>query len=223
MFGQAALGPGVGALDRSLLVSPGVQQGRQLVEGEDDVGAELVLNVHRHFRGEPVPVAVEVAGERDPVVVDVGHPGLALGDHLIVGQTRGVHGQDLLEPHPEAHHLEAPRIGERGAGPVHEPPETPGGLDDVGAGLEEEVVGVGQDRLGADARDRFGQDRLDGRLGADGDERRGLDLTVGGAHHTRPREPAGLIGDGLETKLAHRTTRFTQRLRITALSSHLAA
>ena len=68
-------------------------------------GAELVLNAHAHLGGEPVAVAVEVAGEGDSVVVHMCEPGLALGDHVVVGEADGVHGQHLLEPGAEAHHL----------------------------------------------------------------------------------------------------------------------
>ena len=62
-----------------------------------------------------------------------------------------VHRQHLLEPGAEREHLEAAGVGERRARPVHERPETAGLLDDVGSGLQVQVVGVGQHGLRAAA------------------------------------------------------------------------
>ncbi len=50
MLGQAAHRPVVRAPHRLLLVSAGVDQGGQFVEGEDDVGPELMLDPDRHLR-----------------------------------------------------------------------------------------------------------------------------------------------------------------------------
>lgn len=61
---------------------------------------------------------------------------------------------------------------------VSEGTELAGGVHDVGAGLQEQVVGVGQHRLRAQLGHRFGQHRLHRRLGADRDERRRPDLPV---------------------------------------------
>lgn len=52
MFGQAALSPPPGALQGFFLISAGVHKGGQLVEGEHDVGAEVVLDAHRHLGSE---------------------------------------------------------------------------------------------------------------------------------------------------------------------------
>ena len=143
----------MGALDRLLLVAAGVHQRGQLVEGEDHVGAQLVLDLQRDLRGEAVRAAVQVRGEGDPVVVDPGEPALALGDHRVVGQAGDVHGQHLLEAHAQAHHLEAAAVGVGRARPVHEPAQSATGLDDVGSGLQVQVVRVGEHRLGAELGD----------------------------------------------------------------------
>ena len=54
MLDDAPLRPLEGAVERPLLVLAGVHEGRALVEREHDVGADLVLHLHRHLRGEPV-------------------------------------------------------------------------------------------------------------------------------------------------------------------------
>jgi len=207
VLGEAAHRPGMGAIDRLLLVPPGIHQGGQLVEREHDVGPEFVLDPHRHLRREPVQVAVEVGAEGHPVVVHVRQPGLALGDHVVVRQPDGVHREDLLEADAEAHHLEAAGVGEGGAGPVHEPAQAAGGVHHVGAGLEVQVVGVGEDGLGAEARHRLGQHGLDGRLGADRHERRGVDLAVRGADHAGATRSAGQVRADGESEPAGRPRR----------------
>jgi hypothetical protein len=187
VLGEAAGGPRLGAGQRLLLVGAAVQQGGQLVEGEDDVGTQAVLDAHRHLGGEPVGRAVEVAAEGDAVVVDVGETVLVGGDD-VGGLGRGVHRQRLAEPGAEAHDLEAAGVGEGRAGPAHEPAEPAGLLHDVVAGLEVQVVGVGEQGLRAELGHRLRQHRLDGGLGADGDEGGRADRAVRGG------ERAGAAG-----------------------------
>ena len=50
MFDDAALGPATRPFQGFLLVATGVLQCRQLVEGEHDVGADLVLHPHGDLR-----------------------------------------------------------------------------------------------------------------------------------------------------------------------------
>ena len=171
---EAAHRPCLGADHRPLLVDPGVHQGGALVEREDDVGAELVLDPHRDLRGEPVHRAVEVRLEGDPVVVDDGQPVLTGRDDVVRLHPVDVHREHLLEPGAERQHLEPARVGERRAGPVHEPAEAAALLDDVRSGLQVQVIGVGQHRLRLEVGHRLRQHRLHRRLGADGDERRGV-------------------------------------------------
>ena len=101
-----------------------------------------------------------------------------------------VHRQHLLEPGAEREHLEPTGIGERRARPVHERAEPAALLDDVRAGLQVQVIGVGQHRLRPERGHRLRQHRFDGRLGADGDERRGVDDAVRGADGAGPAERA---------------------------------
>ena len=115
-------------------------------------------------------------------------------------QAGHIHRQHLLEPGAEREHLEATGIGERRSRPVHERPETTRLFDDVGAGLQVQVVGVGEHCLRAEPRHRFGQHRLDGGLGAYRDERGRPDGTVRGGDHPRPAESIGQPGLDLEAE-----------------------
>ena len=102
-----------------------------------------------------MPGPVEVRDEGNPVIVDVGQPLLALGDDVIGLHPAGILHQDLPEPRAEGHDLEPAAVGERRAGPIHECPETAGFRDDIGAGLQVEVVGVGENSLGPERTYRF--------------------------------------------------------------------
>ena len=64
-------------------------------------------------------------------------------------------------------------------------------VDDVRARLQVQVVGVGQDRLRAELCHALRQHGLDRRLGADGDERRRLDIAVRGSDDASTPEPPG--------------------------------
>ena len=66
-----------------------------LVEGHDDIGAQVLLDVDGFFGGEAVDRAVDVALEGDTVVVDL----TGLG---------------------QAEYLETARIGQHRAWPLHE-------------------------------------------------------------------------------------------------------
>ena len=87
--------------------------------------------------------------ERHPVVVDVGQALLALGDDVVGLHPVGVHRQHLLEAGAKREHLKPAAVGEGRARPVHERPESPCLVDDIGAGLQVEVIGVGQHGLRA--------------------------------------------------------------------------
>ena len=183
----------MGALHRLLLVAAGVHQRGQLVEREDDVGAELMLDPDRHLGGEPVGRPVQVRAERHAVVVDVGQPFLALGDDVVGLDAVGVHRQHLLEAGTQRQHLEPAAVGEGRSRPVHERAQSACLVDDVGARLQVQVVGVGQNRLCTKLFHGLGQHGLDGGLGADGDERRRVDVTVRGSDHAGAAEPSGQV------------------------------
>ena len=203
MFGQAAHRPAVGALHRLLLVAAGVHQRGQFVEREDDVRADLVLDPDRHLGREAVGGAVQVRREGDAVIVDAGQPLLALGDDVVGLDAFGVHRQHLAESGAQRQHLEPAAVGEGRARPVHECAQPAGLLDDVGAGLQVQVVGVGQNSLCAKFFHRFRDDGLHGRLGADGDEGRGVDVAVRGSDDTGAPEPSRNVRFNTERRLHH--------------------
>ena len=189
VFDDAPLGPRLRTCDRLLLIAPRVHQRRQLVKRKHDVGAELMLDSHRDLRGESVHRTIDVRLEGHPIVIDRGEPILAGRDDVVGLDAFGIHRQRLLEAGAERKHLEATGVGERWAGPVHERPKTPGRIDDVGAGLEVEVVGIRQQCLGAKVGHRLGQHRFHRRASADRDEGGRPDLPVGGADRAAAPEP----------------------------------
>ncbi len=178
MFDDTTLGPRLRTRERLLLIAARIHQRGELVEREDDVGAELMLDLHRYLGCEPVFRTVDVGLERDAVIVDARETFLARSYDVVGLQRVRIHGQRLLETGAEAQHLESTRIGERRSRPVHECAEAAGGVDDVGAGLEVEVVGVGQQGLRTEVGHGLGQHRFDRGAGADRDERGGMDVAV---------------------------------------------
>ena len=189
MLGQAPLGPPPGAFQSLFLIGTGVEQGRELVEGHHDVGPQPVLDRHRDLRGEPVQVAVERAAEGDTTVVDHGLAVPIGCDDVGLGELGDVHGKGLLEPGPQAQHLEPSGVGESGAIPGHEPAHSPGLVHQIGARLQEEVVGIGQHGLGTQIGELIGGERLDAGLGAHDDERRGRDVAVRGVDDAGTPQP----------------------------------
>ncbi len=134
-------------------------KGRAFIERHGDVGIEQPLDLDCALGCEPMPAAVEMRLEDHAVLVD----GAQLG---------------------EGEHLEASRIGEDRAGPVHEPVQPAERGDALRARPQHQVIGVGKDHGESGARHVFGAHRLDGRRGADGHEGGRVDRAV------RRREPA---------------------------------
>ncbi|MPM62530.1 hypothetical protein SDC9_109403 [bioreactor metagenome] len=126
---------------------------------------------------------------------------LAFGDHFVVLQAGDVHGQHFLEARSQTHHLEATGIGEGGPGPVHECPDAAGLVDDIAAGLQIEVEGIGQHGLAAQLGDLFGQHGLHVGFGADHDERRGFDLAMGSPDDAGASQAVGQSGIYPETEV----------------------
>ena len=97
----------------------------------------------------------------------------------------GSHVNHLFEPRPQAHHLEPAGVGEGWPVPVHEPPQPASGIQNLGSGLQIQVVGVRQKRLRPKLLHRFGKHRFDGRLRTHGRKGGSLNIAVRGANHTR--------------------------------------
>ncbi len=178
VLGHAALRPPVGAFHGAFLVAAGVHQRGQLIEGEHDVGADLVLDAHGDLGGETVLVAVEWGFERHAVLVHEREAFLAFGDHLIGLHARHVHGERLFEARAERQHLEAAGIGERRTVPVHEFGEAARFVKHLLAGTLEQVERVGQQALRAEVLHGFRKHGLHRGLSGDRYERRCVDVAV---------------------------------------------
>ena len=126
--------------------------------------------------------------EGDAVVVDMGEPVLAMRDDIVGPHRLRIHRENLLEPDPERQHLEAAAVGNRRTVPAHERRHPARLIDDVGAGLQVEVVRVREDHLRAELAHRLRQHRLHGRLGADRREGWRADLAVRGRDDTGPAQ-----------------------------------
>lgn len=131
-------------------------------------------------------------------------PFLGLRDDLGLGVRLLAHRDDLLEPNAERHYLEATRVGERRAVPVHELAEAAGLIDDVAARLKKQVVRVRKDRLATKLADGLGEEGLDSCFGPDRNEGGGLDVAVRGVDGARPPERSASTANrapGLESML----------------------
>ena len=125
-----------------------------LVEHHEDVAAEGELGIDGGFGREGVGAAIEVRLKGDAM----------LGDFAQAG---------------EAEDLEAARIGEDGVGPGHEAMEAAEGTDELVAGAQIEVVGVGEEDGDAKVVGEIAlRESFDGGLGADGHEDGGFDGSV---------------------------------------------
>ncbi len=149
----ALRGPAERAGDGLFVINPLGIGRRTFVEGHDDVCAELVLHFDAFGRGEVVNTSVDVGFEGDAGVVDS-------------VQIR------------EREDLEAAGIGEDWAGPGHELVQVAELGDDVLAGAEHEVIGVGEDDLRAGGGDMIRKNAFDGALRADGHEGGGVEGAV---------------------------------------------
>ena len=97
----------------------------------------------------------------------------------------GSHVNHLFEPRTQAHHLEPAGVGEGWTVPVHKPPQPAGGIQNLGTGLQIQVVGVRQKRLRPEFLHRFGKHSLHSRLRTYGREGGSLNIAVRGADHAR--------------------------------------
>ena len=153
--------PPVGALHR--LGDLGARQCwiHRLVECHGDVRPEQCLDLHRALGGQPMGRAVEVAGERHAVIVDP-------------AEVR------------QAEDLEAAGIGQDRSVPGHEAMQPAQARDPLGGRTKVEVVRIPEDHLGTGVAQVPGRERLDGGLGADRHELRGLDDAVIGLDSPQP-------------------------------------
>jgi hypothetical protein len=126
------------------------------------------------------------------------------------GEDPGDLADAVVDRSPEREDLEAARVGHDRAVPPHEAVDAAVGRHPLGAGPEVEVVGVGEEHLGAALGHPLRIDALDGGLRPHPDEGGRLDGAVGGAEAaaaaapwlrstskpTSNRPPGGLGGGG---------------------------
>ena len=124
-----------------------------MVEGHDHVGAEPPLDPGHPLRGEPVRAPVDVAAKGRAVVVD---------------RARGGEREDLV----------AAGVGQDRAAPAHEVTHSAAALDDLVAGAQVEVVGVGQQKRRSHAGQLVGREALHGAQRPDRHEHRSLDYIL---------------------------------------------
>ena len=153
---QPTDGAGAGLLD--VLVGGGVLDA--LVKGHSDGGGQVGLDLHALLGAHEDAFAVHVGGELHAL----------LGDLAEGGQ-----GEDL----------ESAAVGEDGLGPIHELVEAAHVVDELVAGADVEVVGVGELDLAIHVIEQLhgGYAALDGGAGAHVHENGGLDVTVNGVEH----------------------------------------
>ena len=168
--GEAASGPAVGELHRGAGSGFIDRGGNALVEDHHDIAADGDLRFDAALGAEKNRATVQVALEN----------GTLLGHRARVG---------------EGKNLEASRVGEDRALPAHEFVDAADLPENLGAGTEQEVVGIRKEDLGARVVEKIGRLRLDRRVCADGHEQRGFHLVVERAKSRRAG--AGVARAGL--------------------------
>lgn len=101
--------------------------------------------------------AVQVRAKPDAVIVNIGET-LLRRSHLGIrtARTGELLGEHLLETRTEREYLEAAGIGVGGARPVHESAKPARLVHNVRAGLQVEMVGVGEHGLRTEILDGLG-------------------------------------------------------------------
>jgi hypothetical protein len=126
---------------------------RALVEHHRDIGVEYALDAHRFLRREKKPIAVDRRGEAHAFFTDL--PELA-----------------------QREHLEAPGVGEDRALPAHEAMQAVVRGDHVESRSQPQMKRVAEHDLRVHFHQFVRCHRLDGAIGADRHEHRGLDGAV---------------------------------------------
>ena len=142
-----------------------------LVEDHYHVRAQVTLNLHRLFRAHEHLGTIDRRSEGHALFLDLAHGA-------------------------QAEYLETTGVGEDRAFPLHEIVQAVVLLDHLGARTQPQVEGVAEDNLGAGGDDIARQHALDGAVGADRHERRGLH----GAARERQATATGLTVGGQQFK-----------------------
>ncbi len=171
-----ALGPAQRQLHGALGLLLLGRQFDALVELHLDVGAEQALDLDRPLRRQHVAAAVDVRGKAHALLAHLADLG-------------------------ERHHLEAAAVGEDRAVPAHEGMQAAEAGDALGAGAQHQVIGVGEDDVGAGRLHLVEVERLDGGGGADRHERRRADEPMRRRHRAAAR--GTVLRQELEPKPRH--------------------
>ena len=123
-----------------------------------------------------MPAAVDVAGEGDAFLTDLGQP-------------------------REAHHLIAAAVGEDRPLPTHEPVQPAQARNPLGAGSQHQMIGVAQDDIGPRRAHFLRAHRFDRRRRTDGHKGRRANLAADGRDSARTRGAVS-PGDG-EVEAGH--------------------
>ncbi len=152
-FGEGllrALRPAERKLHRRFGLVMGRGKRRAFIEHHLDVGTEQALHLDGALRRQRHAGAVEMGLEGDAVFVELSQLG-------------------------QRHDLIAAGIGEDRAVPVHETMQSPELGDALGAGAEHQMIGVGENDVGAGLAHVLGEHGLHRRAGADRHEGRRAD------------------------------------------------
>ena len=161
VMGLAPLRPPVGPLHVLLRRFPAAGIGGADVEGHGDIGAQGLLDIHGNLRGDELLRSVQMALEGDALLPDL--PDAREGKDLESAAVR----QDRLMP-------------------VHEAVQAAGLLDQLFSGPQMQVIGIGQQNLGADLLHLPAGHGLDAGGGAHRHIDRGLNIPVRGVQHAQP-------------------------------------
>ena len=152
--------------------------GGKLVERDDDVRAQRLLRGDGRFGREEDASAVAVALEEDALLVHAEDEPRGV---FVLGRTPGFELVGVVGGGVrEGEHLETAAVGDDGGVAADEAVEAAGIGDALGAGLEHEVVGIGEHQVETGFREGLVGDSLERAVRADRHEPRGLDDAVGG-------------------------------------------
>ena len=160
-------GPAHGKLHRIARLLFGGRKRRAFVERHGDGGIELVLDLRRNLRGQPVLAAIDMRLERDTFLVELAQPG-------------------------QGHHLKPAGIRQDRPRPIHHLVQTTQGRHALGARAQHQMIGVAENQLGPGGAHRISHHRLHCARRADRHEDRGGDVAMGGVQ----RAETGLAVNG---------------------------
>ena len=172
---NAAGQPGMGAPAGIDHIVFGGWIGRTLVKGHGHVSPQGHLDLRGVFRGHVDGAAIPGVAEHHAAVID-------------------------FVQVPQAEHLKAAGVGEHRTVPAHELVQSTGCRHDLFAGLQMQVIGVGEHHLSPGAGQLLDADPLDGGQGAHGHESGRLHRSMGCVKAAAAGSGVGAMGADLEAE-----------------------